>query len=73
MYWRRRFFTLWTQVETVASESPDANVLYVGLDVIRVLDRLFVALERVLFFLDGWRGIEVLYRNPALDRDYRVP
>ncbi len=29
MYWRSRFLTLWSQMETVASEPPDANVLYV--------------------------------------------
>jgi hypothetical protein len=42
-------------------------------NVIDVVDRLAVALERVLFFLDGRRGVEVLYGNAALDGGRRVP
>jgi hypothetical protein len=41
--------------------------------VVDVVDRLSVALERVLFFLDRWRGIEVLYGDASFDRRGRVP
>lgn len=42
-------------------------------NVVDVVDRLAVALERVLFFLDGRRGVEVLNGNAALDGGRRVP
>ena len=42
-------------------------------NVVDIVDRLAVALERVLFFLDGRRGVEVLYGDAALYGGGRVP
>jgi hypothetical protein len=41
--------------------------------VIYVVYRLSVTLERVLFFLDGRRGVEVFYGDATFYRGRRVP
>ena len=41
-------------------------------DVVDVIYRLAMTLERVLFLLDGWRGVEVLYRDAAFNGGGRV-
>jgi hypothetical protein len=43
-----------------------------GPDVVGVIYRLAVALERVLFLLDGWRGVKVLYGDAAFYGGGRV-
>ena len=44
-----------------------------GPDVVHVIDRLAVALERVLFFLHGWRWVEVFDGYATLDGRRGVP
>jgi len=41
-------------------------------DVVDVVYRLAMTFERVLFLLDGWRGVEVFHSNAAFDGRGRI-